>query len=75
MLKHDEGFNLYDQLTLLVDPKYKDKSHYDDAWREACDAAIMNLGQLKEEASDGEKKANEIVKALLKVSLYSFSLR
>lgn len=62
-----EDFNLYQQLMVLLDTKYKRPEDYDQAWTDAFNEAKFTLEQLIEEANNSKKEADALVVALLKV--------
>ena len=75
LLKHTTGFNLYDQLMVLVDPKYQKPSDRDQAWINAFNEATYNLQMLIAEADNGKTEAEAIRTLLLKVPCSPLSLR
>ena len=73
LLAEGPEINLRHQLNVLLDPKYKSQTDWDDRYNEAKEAAQMTLSMLKDEAKDKEAEVKTIVETLLTVNKRSLS--
>ena len=72
LLEEAEEINLKKQLSILLDPKYKSQADWNMEYREAIEAASMNLHVLKEQGEEKEREVKNVLETLIRVSCRSF---
>lgn len=72
-LSDSPEMNLYSQLMVLSDLRYKTPADQDDMFFHAKNGADISLMVLRRSAQDGKKEADRILTALLKVRFMSNS--
>ncbi|CAG7559096.1 unnamed protein product [Fusarium equiseti] len=66
MLETAEGVNLRHNLDIVMDEKYTSSDKFDDAYREAKEAAKMTLEMLRDDAKKKQNKTDQITQTLIR---------
>ncbi|KAK3386532.1 hypothetical protein B0H63DRAFT_540478 [Podospora didyma] len=65
LLSDAEGINLKDHLNVLLDPKYKGSTTFDDAFYESKEAAQFTLTLLKADAEEKELEVKDVINTMI----------
>ncbi|KIL85162.1 hypothetical protein FAVG1_11591 [Fusarium avenaceum] len=66
LLETADGVNLRHNLDIIMDEKYTSSDKFDDAYRDAKEAAKMTLSMLRDDAKEKQNKTDQITQTLIR---------